>query len=140
VFGRELVAIDGSQFGAVNSPSRNFSPKRLEQRIADIDTQIAAYLKQLDRQDREEASSETGKPEEFQDKLRRWQERKQRYQSYQQLVEHPFGTMKHWMEQGCFLMRRKEKVATEMSLTVLAYNLKRVLNLVGTQKLIAALA
>ena len=38
------------------------------------------------------------------------------------------------------LMRRKEKVATEMSLTVLAYNLKRVLNLVGTQKLIAALA
>ena len=48
--------------------------------------------------------------------------------------------MKHWMEQGYFLMRRKEKVATEMSLTVLAYNLKRVLNLVGTQKLIAALA
>jgi Transposase DDE domain len=58
----------------------------------------------------------------------------------QPLVEHPFGTMKRWMEQGYFLMRRKEKVATEMSLTVLAYNLKRVLNLVGTQKLIAALA
>ena len=37
-------------------------------------------------------------------------------------------------------MRRQEKVATEMSLTVLAYNLKRVVNLVGTQKLIAALA
>jgi hypothetical protein len=57
----------------------------------------------------------------------------------QPLVEHPFGTRKRWMEQGYFLMRRKEKVATEMSLTVLAYNLKRVLNLVGTQKLIAAL-
>jgi transposase len=342
LFGRELVAIDGSQFGAVNSPSRNFSPKRLEQRIADIDTQIAAYLKQLDRQDREEARIETGQPEEFPEKLRRWQERKQRYQGYQQqlaesgekqisltdpdsrrmsrghgsqvgynvqlavdekhklivehevtnavtdqdqltpmaerakaalgveklevvadmgyydgaevkkceaqgitayipkpytsantklglfgkerfhydsdkdvyrcpagqaltyrfgtvekgrairyystaacgtcalkpqctrnqdnrritrweyedvlermqrrvneqpekmrkrkqLVEHPFGTMKRWMEQGYFLMRRKEKVATEMSLTVLAYNVKRVLNLVGTQKLIAAL-
>ena len=57
-----------------------------------------------------------------------------------QLVEHPFGTMKRWMEQGYFLMRRKEKVATEMSLTVLAYNLKRVLNLMGTQKLMAALS
>ena len=84
LFGGELVAIDGSQFGAVNSPSRNFSPKRLEQRIADIDAKIAAYLKQLDRQDREEASRETGKSEEFQAKLRRWQERQQRYQSYQQ--------------------------------------------------------
>jgi transposase len=57
-----------------------------------------------------------------------------------QLVEHPFGTMKRWMEQGYFLMRRQEKVATEMSLTVLAYNLKRVLNLIGTRKMIAALA
>jgi hypothetical protein len=57
-----------------------------------------------------------------------------------QLLEHRFGSMKRWMEQGYFLMRRKEKVATEMSLTVLAYNLKRVLNLIGTQRLIAALA
>ena len=56
-----------------------------------------------------------------------------------QLVEHPFGTMKRWMEQGYFLMRGKHKVATEMSLTVLAYNLKRVLKLRGTQKLVAAL-
>ena len=44
LFGGELVAIDGSKFEAVNSPSQNFSPKRLEQRIADIDTKIAAYL------------------------------------------------------------------------------------------------
>ena len=43
------------------------------------------------------------------------------------------------MEQGYFLVGRQENVATQMSLTVLAYNLKRVVNLVGTQKLIAAL-
>ena len=57
-----------------------------------------------------------------------------------QLVEHPFGTMKRWMDQGYFLMQRKQKVATEMSLTVLAYNLKPVLNLMGTQQLMAALS
>jgi transposase len=79
LLGGELVAIDGSPFEAVNSVSRNFSPRRLQERIADIEAQIQAYLKQLDGRDRVEASSETGKPEESQQKLQRWQERKQRY-------------------------------------------------------------
>ncbi len=48
-----------------------------------------------------------------------------------QLVEHPFGTMKRGMNQGYFLLRGLRKVAAEMSLTVLCYNLKRVLNIVG---------
>ena len=46
-------------------------------------------------------------------------------------VEHPFGTIKQWMYQGAFLMRGLEKVRAEFSLTALAYNLRRVLNLVG---------
>jgi transposase len=45
-------------------------------------------------------------------------------------VEHPFGTIKQWMNQGAFLMRGLEKVRAEFSLTALAYNLRRVLNLV----------
>jgi hypothetical protein len=56
-----------------------------------------------------------------------------------QLVEHPFGTMKRWWDAGYFLMRGLEKVRTEFSLTVLAYNLRRVLNLVGIPRLLAAL-
>ena len=56
-----------------------------------------------------------------------------------QLVKHPFGTMKRWWDQGFFLMRGLEKVRTEFSLTVLAYNLRRVLNLIGIPRLIAAL-
>ena len=56
-----------------------------------------------------------------------------------QLVEHPFGTMKRGWDQGYFLMRGLEKVRTEFSLTVLAYNLRRVLNLVEMPRLIAAL-
>jgi transposase len=54
-------------------------------------------------------------------------------------VEHPFGTIKQWMNQGAFLMRGLEKVRGEFSLTALAYNLRRVLNIVGLPDLIAAL-
>jgi transposase len=54
-------------------------------------------------------------------------------------VEHPFGSIKQWMNQGAFLMRGLEKVRGEFSLTALAYNLRRVLNIVGLPKLIAAL-
>nr|WP_283950061.1 transposase [Agrobacterium tumefaciens] len=46
-------------------------------------------------------------------------------------VEHPFGTIKQWMYQGAFLMRRLENVRGEFSLTALAYNIKRAITLVG---------
>jgi transposase len=55
-------------------------------------------------------------------------------------VEHPFGTIKQWMNQGAFLMRGLEKVRAEFSLTALAYNLRRVLNIVGFAELMAAVA
>jgi hypothetical protein len=55
------------------------------------------------------------------------------------IVEHPFGTIKRWMDQGYFLMRGMKKVGAEMSLTVLAYNMKRVLNTLGTRAMIEAL-
>lgn len=57
-----------------------------------------------------------------------------------QLVEHPFGTIKRSMHQDYFLMRGQEKVRAETSLTLLAYNLKRILKLLGVNELIAALA
>jgi transposase len=53
-------------------------------------------------------------------------------------VEHPFGTIKQWMNQGAFLMRGLEKVRGEFSLTALAYNLRRTINIVGVTDLIAA--
>jgi transposase len=54
-------------------------------------------------------------------------------------VEHPFGTLKHWMGSEHFLTRKLPNVSTEMSLHVLAYNMKRVINLIGTKKLIEAI-
>ena len=55
------------------------------------------------------------------------------------IVEHPFGTIKNSMNQGHFLMRGLPNVRSEMSLTVLAYNIKRVINILGVQNMVAAL-
>ena len=54
-------------------------------------------------------------------------------------VEHPFGTLKAWMGSTHFLTRTLDRVSTEMSLHVLAYNLKRVMNILGTRALIQAI-
>jgi transposase len=56
-----------------------------------------------------------------------------------QTVEHPFGTIKAWMGSTHFLMKTLEKVKTEMSLHVLAYNLKRMINILGVRPLLKAL-
>lgn len=56
-----------------------------------------------------------------------------------QLAEHPFGTIKRSMDQGYFLMRGKLKVGTEIGLTSMAYNMKRVINIVGVTKMLEAL-
>ncbi len=53
-------------------------------------------------------------------------------------VEHPFGTIKQWMNQGAFLMRGLDKVRAEFSLTALVYNLRRALNILGVDTLMAA--
>jgi hypothetical protein len=54
------------------------------------------------------------------------------------LAEHPFGTIKRAMNQGYFLMRGLSKVGAETSLTILAYNLKRVMNILGMRKMMEA--
>ena len=54
-------------------------------------------------------------------------------------VEHPFGTLKMRMGATHFLMKTLPKVASEMALSVLAYNLTRVMNIVATRALLAAI-
>ena len=54
-------------------------------------------------------------------------------------VEHPFGTLKAWMGSTHFLTRTLDRVSTEMSLHVLAYNMKRMMNIFGPKTLIEAI-
>jgi transposase len=56
------------------------------------------------------------------------------------LAEHPFGTIKWGMDQGFFLLKGMRKVTTEFGLTVLSYNLKRVINILGVEQMISLLA
>lgn len=54
-------------------------------------------------------------------------------------VEHPFGTIKAWMGTTHFLMRRLKNVRTEMAQNVLAYNIKRMIAMIGNRGLMAAI-
>jgi hypothetical protein len=54
-------------------------------------------------------------------------------------VEHPFGTLKAWMGATHFQMKTLERVSGEMSLHILAYNLKRMMRIMGVLPLMAAM-
>ena len=56
-----------------------------------------------------------------------------------QTVEHPFGTIKSWMGSTHFLTKTLDRVSTEMSLHVLAYNMKRMVTILGVPGLMAAI-
>ena len=56
-----------------------------------------------------------------------------------QTVEHPFGTIKLWMGSAHFLTKTLDRVSTEMSLHVLAYNLTRVMRILGSGPLMRAM-
>jgi len=70
---------------------------------------------------------------------RRLDEHPEKMRQRRETVEHPFGTIKAWMGATHFQMKTLKKVATEMALHVLAYNLKRVINIMGIAPLIAAI-
>jgi hypothetical protein len=69
----------------------------------------------------------------------RLDENPQMMRQRRETVEHPFATLKMRMGATHFLMKRLPKVATEMALHVLAYNLTRVMNVVGVQPLVVAM-
>src|SRR5271156_736717 len=70
---------------------------------------------------------------------KRLDENPQAMRQRRETVEHPFATLKMRMGATHFLMKRLPKVATEMALHVLAYNLTRVINIIGIQPLMAAI-
>lgn len=71
---------------------------------------------------------------------RRVQENQEKMKLRKRLAEHPFGTIKHHWDQGHFLTRKLPNVRAEMALTVLAYNIKRAIKILGVPKMLEALA
>jgi len=70
----------------------------------------------------------------------RLDEHPEKMRQRRETVEHPFGTIKSWMGSTHFQMKTLKRVGTEMALHVLAYNLKRVMNILGIGPLIAAIS
>ena len=76
----------------------------------------------------------------LEDVQRRLDEHPEKMRQRRETVEHPFGTIKYWMGYTHFQTKTLKKVGTEMALHVLAYNLKRVMNIMGIGPLIAAMS
>lgn len=74
--------------------------------------------------------------EDMRDRVKR---NKDKVKKRQQLTEHIFGTIKRGFNQGYLLMRGIEKVGAEISLSILVYNIKRAINIVGLEGMIEAL-
>jgi len=72
--------------------------------------------------------------------VRRARDNPEKMKRRKELAEHPFGTIKAAMNQGSFLTKGLSKVKGEISLTALAYNIKRVMNILGVEKMMEALA
>ncbi len=80
------------------------------------------------------------KNQDFLDRIdRQTQENLQTYKLRQMIVEHPFGTIKRAWGASYFLTRRKHSVSAEIALSFLSYNLKRVINILGTEEILRRL-
>ena len=95
LYGKELVAIDGSKFKAVNSKDNNYNDEKLKDRIARLDTKIDEYMQQIDEADKLENAAENLKsPDEIKAILSELISRKELYQSYAEEMKQNGETQK----------------------------------------------
>jgi len=90
LFGKELLAVDGSKFAAVNARDRNFNEKKLQDLIAGADARLAQYLQELDGADATESSAASLSQAQLQEKIAALQERRDWHKELlEQLTEDP---------------------------------------------------
>jgi len=87
LFGKELVAIDGSKFRASNSKMNNYSAKKLERHIKYIDEKIENYMRELDEGDTTETCDRKPDASEIKEKLQQLRERKNKYEKYKEHLD-----------------------------------------------------
>ena len=111
LYGKELAAIDGSKFKAVNSKDRNFTRDKLADRIKRIERTIDEYLKDLDQTDVEEDAVEKEKStQEIQRIVKELNERKTLYQEYKKELEENKETQKSLTDSDSRLMLANGKM------------------------------
>lgn len=87
LFGKELVAIDGSKFRASNSKKNNFNAKKIERHLKYLNEKIDKYLQELDEGDSAEACDQKPDAQKFQKLIEELQNRKQKYEDMQKGLE-----------------------------------------------------
>lgn len=87
LFGKELVAIDGSKFRACNSKRNNYSEKKLERHIKYIDEKIDKYMQELDEGDVNESCDRKPEASEIKRRIQELKNRKQKYEGYKKKIE-----------------------------------------------------
>jgi len=111
LYGKELAAIDGSKFKAVNSKDRNYTKDKLTDRLQRLDKKIDEYLAEMERIDREEGISEKEKSaEEINQIIKGLKERKQEYQAYSQELQETGETQKSLTDTDSRLMLANGKM------------------------------
>jgi len=111
LYGRELIAIDGSKFKAVNSKDRNYTKEKLAGRISRIDERIKEYLEELERGDlKENAASGEKSAKEIKGIISRLTERKEKYHEYKEELERTGETQKSLTDPDSRLMLSNGKM------------------------------
>ena len=87
LFGKELVAIDGSKFRACNSKKNNYNTKKLERHLKYLDEKIEKYVQELDHHDITEASLEKPDVNTIKERIQQLRDRKEKYESYQRKLK-----------------------------------------------------
>ena len=111
LYGKELATIDGSKFKAVNSKDRNFTEKKLNDRLARLDTKIEKYMKELEVTDMLEDKPVGEKSaQEIADIIKDLKARKERYQGHAQELAYSGQTQKSLTDPDSRLMKANGKM------------------------------
>jgi transposase len=87
LFGKELIAIDGSKFRACNAKKNNYSTKKLERHLKYLDEKIEGYLQELDDHDQIESPDRKPNTKEITERIQQLKDRKEKYESYQRKLK-----------------------------------------------------
>ena len=87
LFGKELVAIDGSKFRACNSKKNNYNTKKLERHLKYLDEKIESYIQELDHHDMAEASLKKPDAHTIKERIQQLRDRREKYQQYQRKLK-----------------------------------------------------
>lgn len=87
LFGKELVAIDGSKFKADNSKKKNFNKQKLDRHLKYIDEKISEYINDLEQNDEKESSDRKPTAEEIKERIEELKNRKNKYETYKEIIK-----------------------------------------------------